>query len=40
VLAFKEHIKFEYLVTNSVEEILKFYGLDYETYSKGFKTRK
>lgn len=39
-ISHKQHIKYELLLTNSVEQILKFYGLDYETYAKGFKTRK
>ena len=39
-LGYKQHIKYQYLITDDVSTILKFYGLDYETYEKGFTTRK
>jgi|LakMenE01Jun11ns_1017448.scaffolds.fasta_scaffold7675851_1 hypothetical protein len=39
-LGYKGHIKVEFLITNSVQTILEFYGLDYETYTNGFNSRK
>lgn len=39
-LGYWKHIKYEFLITNSVAEILQFYGASYEKFSQGFKTRQ
>lgn len=39
-VAYEAHIKFEYLLTKDVKEILEFYGMSYEVYSQGFTKRK
>lgn len=39
-LAYQEHIKYECLLSKSVNEILIFYGLDPEVYHNGFQDRK
>ena len=31
-MGYFKHIKFEFLITNSVPEIVKFYGMDYERF--------
>ena len=39
-LGFYKHLKVEFKICDNVEDILKFYGLDYKKYKQGFKTRK
>ena len=34
------HVHYEVELTHSVQHILEFYGMNYETYFNGFKTRK
>ena len=38
-MGFHKHLKLEYVITDSPEEIIKFYGLDFEKYKQGFETR-